>query len=195
VNLSGDPEKDAFNDHGLPEDDSKHRKRRTARGFRQVLFGVLATLGVLNYLNLTGPFFPLPRPSHPANGEMIKQGLERCEEVKSMPPDTTNFSKNRTMSDRYETGTKPVLLSNGTLWTGDDNGEQIIYGGSVLLKNGIIWKIGKHKDVLKEIEADGLKDDDFETVELSGKWVTPGIVDTHRYVLRCNHSFPTLQTC
>jgi hypothetical protein len=188
VHLSGDLEKDAFKETVDSDDDSKRRKSRTDRGLRLVPFAVLAWFAVWN---LTGPFFPLPRPSHPANGHMIKQGLERCEEVKSMPPDTTNFAKERTMSDRYESGTRPVFLSNGTIWTGDDNGEQVIYGGSVLLKNGIIWKIGNHKDVLKEMEVEGLKDDEIETVELSGKWVTPGIVDTHRCVFRRFYSFST----
>ena len=188
IHLSGDLEKDVSNETVVPEDDSKHRKSKPDR---RMLYAVLATLAVMSYLSVRGPFFPLPRPSHPANGDMIKQGLERCEEVRSMPPDTSNFAKDRTMSDRYEPGTRPVLLNNGTLWTGDDNGEQVICGGSILLKNGIIWKIGKHKDVIKEMEAEGLRDDEIETVELSGKWVTPGIVDTHRCVLPCSCAFST----
>ena len=95
-----------------------------------------------------------------------------------MPPDTSNFAKDRTMSDRFEVGTKSVLLSNGTLWTGAQNGEEVIYGGSVLLKNGVIFKIGKHSDVMTDVQALTEKDE-VETIDLEGKWVTPGIVDTH----------------
>ena len=182
IHLSGnDLEKDTLPQHNEVSDtESKSRRDDHGRKFKYALLGVLATLATMHLLS-SGPFFPLPRPQPKSAPDFIKAGLARCDEVRSMPPDTSSFAKDRTISDRFEVGTKPVLLSNGTLWTGADNGEQVIYGGSVLLKNGIVWKIGKHADVLAEMTTEGLLgDDEVETIELDGKWVSPGIVDMHR---------------
>lgn len=184
IHLSGsDLEKDAL-PHRITtspvEDEDKSRGNKNGRKIKYALLGVLATLATMHLLT-TGPFFPLPKPQPKATPDFVQAGLMRCEEIRTMPPDTSSFAKDRKISDRFEEGTKPVLLSNGTLWTGGENGEEVIYGGSVLLKNGIVWKIGKHADVLAEMKAEGLlQDEEVETVELDGKWVSPGIVDTHR---------------
>jgi hypothetical protein len=160
-------------------DSPRRNSGRGKKDLRMVLFGVLATLATMTLITSTGPFFPLPRPAPKPIKEFIKSGLERCEEVRMMPPDTTHFRDNRTVSDRYEHGTKSILLSNGTIWTGGDDGEEIIYGGSVLLKNGVVHKVGKHEELMSSLKGGK---EDYEVVQLDGKWVTPGIVDTHRQV-------------
>lgn len=179
IHLSGDLEKDVLPHHSPPDTDNEDKARRSKNGrkIKYALLGVLATLATMHLLS-SGPFFPLPRPQPKTTPDFIKAGLARCEEVRTMPPDTSNFAKDRTMSDRFEVGTKSVLLSNGTLWTGAQNGEEVIYGGSVLLKNGVIFKIGKHSDVMTDVQA-LLEKEEVETIDLEGKWVTPGIVDTH----------------
>jgi hypothetical protein len=185
IYLSGnDFEKDVLPHHN-PSDaeadtEEKSRRSKNGRKIKYALLGVLTTLATMHLLS-SGPFFPLPRPQPKTTPDLIKAGLARCEEVRTMPPDTSSFAKDRTVSDRFEVGTKSVLLSNGTVWTGAENGEEVIYGGSVLLKNGVVWKVGKHDDVMAEMQAEGLfQEEEVETIELDGKWLSPGIVDTHR---------------
>jgi imidazolonepropionase-like amidohydrolase len=63
---------------------------------------------------------------------------------------------------------KPLLLRNGTIIT--VSGETIP-GGDVLVRNGKIAEIGK-----------GLTAPDAETIDLAGRWVMPGIIDSHSHI-------------
>ena len=80
-------------------------------------------------------------------------------------------------SDRYVPGTKAVLLTNGTIWTGNQKGEEIIYEGSLLLENGLIKKVGTKLEVLMSLSKSARAE--IKEVDLGGNWVTPGIVDNH----------------
>ncbi|KAJ7649249.1 hypothetical protein B0H17DRAFT_1163743 [Mycena rosella] len=78
-------------------------------------------------------------------------------------------------SDRYVPGTRPVLR-NATLWTGADNGMDIVYGGDVLLDKGLIIAFGKiPQSHMTRLES-------LEIVDLHGRWVSPGIVDAHSHL-------------
>lgn len=66
------------------------------------------------------------------------------------------------------------MLVNGTLWTGNKGGEEVIYGGSILLENGLIKSIGRSKEEVLKTMGGGR---DVEEINLGGSWVTPGIVD------------------
>jgi imidazolonepropionase-like amidohydrolase len=63
---------------------------------------------------------------------------------------------------------KPLLLKNGNIITvsGDT-----ITGGDILVRNGKIAGVGK-----------GLAAPDAETVDLAGRWVMPGIIDSHSHI-------------
>ncbi|KLO16031.1 composite domain of metallo-dependent hydrolase [Schizopora paradoxa] len=89
-------------------------------------------------------------------------------------PDAT-----RTKSERYVQGTKPLLIKNATIWTGRLDGEEIIYGGDVLMKDGVIRAVGR---VGKGVIADALEGTEAEVVEANGAWITPGIVDLHSHL-------------
>jgi hypothetical protein len=124
------------------------------------------------------PFFPRPVP-HKDLPSFIQHGLDQCAALHSPSPDVSTFSVGRTRSDRYEpASTRPVLLVNGTLWTGGKNGEEIIHGGAVWMDGGVQRMVGDEDDVRKAIKeeyGDKLAHK-VEEVQLDGKWVTPGIV-------------------
>lgn len=80
----------------------------------------------------------------------------------------------RTVSDRFVKGTGAVLLVNGTLWTGNEGGQEIIQSGCVLLENGLIKSVGRSREEVLKSFGGGK---DVEEINLGGSWVTPGIVD------------------
>ncbi len=92
----------------------------------------------------------------------------RCASLQLTPksvPDTT-----RTKSERSVEGTKPLLIKNATIWTGRLDGEEIIYGGDVLLEDGVIQAVGRvGEGVIANIEGA-----EAEVLEAKGAWVTPG---------------------
>ncbi|EIW67430.1 hypothetical protein TREMEDRAFT_11883, partial [Tremella mesenterica DSM 1558] len=109
--------------------------------------------------------------------QYIKEGIKQCEVISRPPPSHKPFTSRRTRSDRFVPGTRAVWLKNATLWTGEQDGEQVIYGADVLLDGGVIRKVGKGSEFVKMA-----KELDAEQVQLNGAWVTPGIVDVHSHV-------------
>ncbi|EAU91444.1 amidohydrolase [Coprinopsis cinerea okayama7 len=87
------------------------------------------------------------------------------------------FRRRRTTSDRFERGTKPVLIKNGKIWTGRRNGTEVIYA-DVLLNKGIIKEVG-YLDIASLQETFG---DDLLVADVQGAWITPGIVDIHSHI-------------
>lgn len=83
----------------------------------------------------------------------------------------------RTVSDRFEDGTAPTLIVNATIWTGDNNGREVIHGGSVLLDRGIVIHVGKS---IPETLLSSLPPN-TQRVNAQEKWVTPAIVDLHNH--------------
>lgn len=86
--------------------------------------------------------------------------------MKSGPP--LNFA-DRSVSDRFEEGTPATLIRNATIWTGQKNGTEIIYG-DLLLDKGIVKAIG-------QVPRTPLHD--VRTVDADGAWVTPGLSARH----------------
>jgi hypothetical protein len=104
--------------------------------------------------------------------DFITRGLAKCEAIKLMPPDTTSFRVNRTVSDRFEpSNAKPVLLKNATVWTGGDDGEEVLFGVSIYLNGGVVVSVGTEKDVRRQVA------DHAEEIDVEGRWITPGIID------------------
>ncbi|EKM81020.1 hypothetical protein AGABI1DRAFT_105866 [Agaricus bisporus var. burnettii JB137-S8] len=100
--------------------------------------------------------------------------LNQCRQLAlpAGPPD--NFHR-RTVSDRFEPGTPPTLITNATIWTGRVSGHEVIKG-SILIDKGIIQAIG-------DIESAYLNEfSGLVTVDAGGAWVTPGIVDLHSHI-------------
>ncbi|KAF9481555.1 carbohydrate esterase family 9 protein [Pholiota conissans] len=103
--------------------------------------------------------------------------LVQCAQLHAIPGPPPNFHE-RTRSDRLEPGTRPVLIRNGMLWTGGENGTEVLQGRDILLDDGIIQSIGYLGYLVDGPEAlAGL-----EVVDAQGRWVTPGIIDVHSHM-------------
>ncbi|BGO98128.1 hypothetical protein NBRC10513v2_001345 [Rhodotorula toruloides] len=98
--------------------------------------------------------------------------VERCEDLHRLPG-VPESHWTRKESDRFQPGTKPTLVRNATIWTGKDDGKEILYNTDVLLDRGLIVKIGENL----EGGLEGL-----EAVDADGAWVTPGIFDMHSHI-------------
>lgn len=166
---------------------------------RRLLLLLLAFPAIYVYLGLSWPVphFPNPVPKQGGSSDksdvsqaLLDYGLQQCHEIQHFAPPrpSAEFSADRTKNDRFVEGTRPVLLTNGTLWTGEKRGEDVVYGGSVWLDNGLIKKVGDDKDVRSAMDAfysvqaeQGLITDRAEEIDLGGKWVTPGLIDLHSH--------------
>lgn len=101
----------------------------------------------------------------------------RCRFLDTKPGPPPGFH-DRTASDRFVEGTKPVWIRNATIWTGRVQGLEIIQG-DVLLMHGIIKVVG-HVD-LQSVGLTG--HDEVEIMDAHGAYVTPGYVSIHRRTL------------
>ncbi|KAF9481821.1 hypothetical protein BDN70DRAFT_830235, partial [Pholiota conissans] len=100
--------------------------------------------------------------------------LSRCTalEVAPGPPDSFH---SREESDRFELGTNATWIRNCVIFTGKNNGTDIVHG-DILLDKGIIKGVGKiSRRILDSIE-------NLTTVDADGAWVTPGLVDLHTHL-------------
>ncbi|KAI0004939.1 hypothetical protein BJV74DRAFT_805840 [Russula compacta] len=106
--------------------------------------------------------------------------LMRCAALKTKPGPPANFFE-RSVSDRFEEGTPATIIRNATIWTGEKNGTEIIYG-DLLLDKGIIQAIG---------QVPRTPIHEARTIDARGAWVTPGLIDFHSHV--GVYSLPTLR--
>ncbi|THG99949.1 hypothetical protein EW026_g2520 [Hermanssonia centrifuga] len=100
--------------------------------------------------------------------------IDKCRALSIKPGPPEDFHL-RTHSDRFVAGTKPTLIKNATIWTGGVGGLEILKG-DILVTNGLIKGVGViDKDYLAAL-------DDVVTIDASGAWVSPGIVDLHSHL-------------
>lgn len=89
--------------------------------------------------------------------------MDKCAQLELKPGPPPNFDQ-RLQSDRFEAGTRPVLLRNASIWTGGLNGREVIRG-DILLDKGLIKAIGT-------IDTSNLKEyKDLLVSNLAGAWV------------------------
>jgi hypothetical protein len=87
-----------------------------------------------------------------------------------IPKVPEGFNK-RKQSDRYDLGTGATLIKNATIWTGNQNGIEIVRG-DILLDKGIVKAIGEiPPSALSQITS-------LTTVLANGAWVTPALGKT-----------------
>ena len=103
--------------------------------------------------------------------------LARCRALTRTPGPAASYRpRTRTKSDRFEAGTKPVLVRNARVWTGRLEGREV-FVGDVLMDGGVIRAVaqgrvddellGKMRD-LTVVEADGYVLRDFTLLLLYG---------------------------
>jgi hypothetical protein len=90
--------------------------------------------------------------------------LMRCATLKARPGPPSNFLE-RKVSDRFEEGTPATIIRNATIWTGEKNGTEIIYG-DLLLDKGIVQAVG---------QVPRTPVHEAHTIDARGAWVTPGL--------------------
>ncbi|CAK5272162.1 unnamed protein product [Mycena citricolor] len=144
----------------------KPKRQTRARALRLALVALAALSATWTYLSLSHS------PSHavavPMNAQSV---LAHCAALKLTPGPPDDFHS-RTVSDRFQKGTKATLIKNATIWTGAEDGHEIVYG-DILLDNGIIQQVG-------EVDVSAYKH--VSVLDAAGAWVTPGIVDLHSHL-------------
>jgi dihydroorotase-like cyclic amidohydrolase len=63
-------------------------------------------------------------------------------------------------------GTKPTLIRNATIWTGLDDGKEVIQG-DILIDKGLIKKVWSDSVDLRSYA-------NVEVLDAAGAWVSPG---------------------
>ncbi|KAF8217750.1 carbohydrate esterase family 9 protein [Mycena galopus ATCC 62051] len=106
----------------------------------------------------------------PLNAQTI---IAQCQVLHLTPGPPDDF-QSRTQSDRFEEGTKPTLILNATIWTGLDEGDEII--GDILIDKGLIKKVGVVEESILRSYTDVV------VLDAAGSWVSPGIVDLHSHL-------------
>jgi len=138
----------------LPRLGRSSSRRPSKRVWPVLTVLVLAAL----YLSVDLPLFSVEHPQRHVRVPLhAADTLARCRSLSLKPAPPAEFSS-RTQSDRYEPGTKSVLIRNASIWTGLDNGEDVVHG-DILLENGLIKSVGDpgplfNKDDVTEINAE-----------------------------------------
>ncbi|KAJ3975165.1 carbohydrate esterase family 9 protein [Lentinula raphanica] len=163
---------------------SEFRPPRSALAFSRRTLSVLWLLlfGLLTYDRLLPPgswstSTKPPNPYVPLNAPEI---FQKCRNLQFGPSQSSLASNSwkRTISDRYEPGTRNMsyLITNATIFTGvkEKDGNVRVVTGDLLMTNGIIHALGEDipRDLLAELDPRELT-----IIKANGSWVTPGLVD------------------
>ncbi|KAF9227427.1 composite domain of metallo-dependent hydrolase [Gyrodon lividus] len=135
----------------------------------------LLTLTALSLTLLSLWHIPLTQDSPSSlHSKRLAKVAARCEYLAREPGPPPDFHQ-RTLSDRFDPDTPPTLLRSAKIWTGNNNGTEVIHG-DILLENGLIVAIGRiHKSVINKYKH-------LDVVDAHNAWVTPGIVDLHSHM-------------
>lgn len=149
----------------IPPPNTTVPRKSTSRLKTRLLALVTLSLGLVTFFGVhTGNSFG---GSHihtvPINAKEI---LDKCRQLQLPAGPPSNFHE-RTVSDRFQAGTPPLLVKNATIWTGRVSGYEVVRG-DILIDNGIIQAIGDIDDIrLRGVSG-------LTTVDAAGAWVTPG---------------------
>ncbi|KAF8332695.1 composite domain of metallo-dependent hydrolase [Cantharellus anzutake] len=158
------------NEHTIP---LYNRASRTANEWKNWLWALIGVV-IISSLGWTHHLGRSPSARHvvPINAQQI---IRECLSLNTLPGPPPSFAS-RTESDRYEPGTRVTLIQNATLWTGGDDGREVIVGGEILIDKGIIKAVGEDISRLFDLRGNVFR----INAELS--WVTPGINDLHSHL-------------
>ncbi|KAF1936839.1 amidohydrolase [Clathrospora elynae] len=154
---------------------NRRRKRRTFRIFAVVLLTYLmyCTLKISN--NAANPVSTLSM-------ERLKEDYATCSTLSSKP---TESGQQRSHNKRWVNTTRPLLIHNATVWTGEPaagTSEEDARAGKgwawvssdVFVDRGLIWSIESAIDK-------SLLPDNTEEFDAKGRQLTAGIVDMHSH--------------
>jgi hypothetical protein len=96
--------------------------------------------------------------------------LSLCADLKALPGVPVDFYSRRE-SNRFAPGTKPVIIQNATIWTGEGSGTEQ-FKGDIVLDGGIIKFVGEAG--LDHLEVRKYYGQNVVSVDAQGAWVTPG---------------------
>ncbi|KAF8597515.1 hypothetical protein BDV93DRAFT_479402 [Ceratobasidium sp. AG-I] len=134
----------------------------------------VVVLGAFAFITYNATHLPHTHTSRPFPPHAAST-ISRCKSHDAKPGPPRSFWS-RTESDRYEPGTPPTLIQNATIWTGGDNGYEVILG-DVLLDKGIIKAVGRIPPGM--LDAVGSK---LVVKNVHGAWVSPAINDMHSHL-------------
>ncbi|KAJ7183153.1 carbohydrate esterase family 9 protein [Mycena filopes] len=137
----------------------------------------LRLLGPATLLLCLLSYIYYPRP-HPRSAAQLP-AISRCRALQMQPGPPNDFHARRleSESDRFVPGTKPHLIQNAKMWTGNDNGTEI-FSGDILIDKGLIQSIG-YLGSAKLLETYG---SELVVIDAKNAFVTPGIVDIHSHL-------------
>ncbi|KAF8806405.1 carbohydrate esterase family 9 protein [Phlegmacium glaucopus] len=101
--------------------------------------------------------------------------IAKCRHLQMQAGPHQDF-RSRSHSDRFEEGTRPVLVKNATIWTGRRNGTEVIHG-DIVMDKGMIKSIGRLRGA-----SLGFYGERLMVLDAKGAWITPGIVDIHSHI-------------
>ncbi|KAJ7691755.1 hypothetical protein B0H17DRAFT_1062568 [Mycena rosella] len=142
------------------------RVRRTRSHYLAVLALVFAT----NFVVFSSFFQPQQLTALPLHADTT---LARCRALDVKPAPAPSFNL-RNESDRFQPGTRAVLVKNATIWTGRVDGLEILKG-DIFMDGGIVVRTGV-------VEESLLASREHDVVDARGAWVTPGIIDVHSHL-------------
>jgi len=115
-----------------------------------------------------------------------KEILDKCAALKVPAGPPKDFGS-RTASDRFTPGTPSTIIYNARIWTGGENGTEVV-DGFVWLRKGIVVAVGgfeEQEGVLKELRSGKKHNSLVRFVDAGGKWVTPGLGELSIYSYVC----------
>lgn len=146
------------------------RRGRSLQSHKQTALGLVAASLFLYLLSGYGLLNSNSRgSSHHIHSPDV---LARCSALNVKPGPTEDFYR-RTDSDRFVSGTKPTLIVNATIWTGNEDGTEVLTG-DVLLDRGLIKWVGVDSSLSTLLRR--LKGIEVDVIDARGAWLTPGCV-------------------
>ena len=136
------------------------------------VFAFFATL--FTRISNPGVLYPSSSQNPPTYNYSKPVILSHCAALKITPSPPQNFHS-REGSDRFEPGTNATLIRNCVIFTGKNNGTEVIRG-DILLDKGVIKGLGK---------ISGRVIDDtpnLTIIDANHAWVTPGLIDLHSHL-------------
>jgi len=129
-------------------------------------FAIVST-SIWTFTKFSGFPFPVDPITPNFNAEAKQAILSRCALLRATPHPQKLFHS-REESDRFESGTNATLIRNALIFTGKDNGTDVIHG-DILLDKGIVKGIGKISGRVIDNTPN------LTIVNANGAWVTPGL--------------------